>query len=162
MTSLRRRRLPVIAVAGSLAIAMPLLLSGCSLIPHLPGSGSGSGGGGISIPGLGSAGTGKLPSSFPSDVPVVKGDIISGVSVGSGTDAVWNVTVKVASVDAFDGIQTQLTGAGFTAADDATAKTDKGATGAFSNDSWDVVVAVAKGDDKTGWVANYTVTKASK
>jgi hypothetical protein len=160
MTSVRRRRLPLIAVAGSLAIAMPLLLSGCSLIPHLPGSGSS--GGGISIPGLGSAGTGKLPSSFPSGIPVVKGDIISGVSIGSGDDAVWNVTVKVASVDAFDGIQTQLTGAGFTVADGASAKTDDGASGAFSNATYDVVVAVAKGDDKTGWVANYTVTKASK
>ena len=67
------------------------MLSGCSLI-HLPGQSSG---GGISIPGVGSVGSGKLPKDFPSEVPVAKGEIISGISAGSGDKEGWNVSIKV-------------------------------------------------------------------
>jgi hypothetical protein len=162
MTTIRRRRLPLIAVAGSLAIAVPLVLSGCSLIPHLPGSAGGSGSsGGVTIPGVGSVGSGKLPKDFPSDVPVAKGDVVSGVSIGSGANEIWNVTIKVADVNAFDGIQSQLAAAGFSVEADAVIKSDSGATAEFNGDKHDVLVAIAKSDDKTGWVANYSVTKAS-
>jgi hypothetical protein len=157
MTTIRRRRLPLIALAGSLALAAPLMLSGCSLL-HLPGSN----GGGISIPGVGSAGTGKLPSDFPtSDVPVIKGEIVSGLSLGSGTDKAWNVTIKVSGVNAFDEIASQLKGAGFEA-QDLGGKTDSGATGVFTKGDYNVAVLLSKADDKTGFVANYTVTKTTK
>jgi len=156
MTTIRRRRRPLIALAGSLALAAPLLLSGCSLI-HLPGPHSS----GISIPGVGSAGTGKLPSDFPSsDVPVISGDIVSGISLGTGNDKAWNVTVKVASVDSFDDIATQLTGAGFTQ-EQVGGKTADGATGVFTKGDYHVAILLTKSDDKTGFVANYTITKSS-
>jgi len=156
MTTIRRRRLPLIALAGSLALAAPLMLSGCSLL-HLPGSQSS----GISIPGVGSAGTGKLPSDFPTaDVPVIKGDIVSGLSLGSGNDKAWNVTVKVSGIDAIDEIASELTGAGFTQ-EQLGGKTDTGATGAFSKGDYHVVILLSKADDKTGFVANYTVTKST-
>lgn len=153
-----RRRLPVIALAASLALAAPLLLSGCSLI-HLPGSHSTSGG--ISIPGIGSVGSGKLPGDFPSDIPVIKGDVVSGASLGSGSKKVWNVTVKIASIDDFDTIVTELTGAGFTQADGGTAKTSDGATGLFNKGDYNVAVVVARGDGKNPFIANYTVTQGA-
>ena len=156
MTTTRRRRLPLIALAGSLALAAPLMLSGCSLL-HLPGSHSS----GISIPGLGSAGTGKLPSDFPtSDVPVIKGDIVSGLSLGTGKDKAWNVAVKVSGLDAFDEIVTELTGAGFTQ-EELGGKTDTGATGVFTKGDYKVAVLLGPADDKTSFIANYTVTKTS-
>lgn len=156
MTIARRRRLPLIALAGALALAAPLLLSGCSLL-HLPGS-SGTG---ISIPGVGSAGTGKLPSDYPtSDVPVISGDVVSGLSLGTGKDKAWNVTIKVSGIDAFDQIVTQLTGAGFKQ-EEVGGKTDDGATGVFTKDNYNVAVLLSKADDKTGYVANYTVTLSS-
>lgn len=156
MTTTRRRRLPLIALAGSLALAAPLMLSGCSLI-HLPGSHAT----GISIPGVGSAGTGKLPSDFPtSDVPVIKGDIVSGLSLGGDKDKAWNVTIKVSGVDAIDEIASELTGAGFKQ-EQLGGKTSDGATGAFSKGEYHVVILLSKADDKTGFVANYTVTKSS-
>lgn len=159
MTTIRRRRVPLIALAGSLALAAPLLLSGCSLL-HLPGSSSS--GGGISIPGVGSVGTGKVPSDFPSsDVPLIKGDIISGLSLGSGQDKAWNVTVKISGVDAFADIESELKGAGFTESDGFGGTTADGATGAFTKDKYKVVVLVSKVDDKTGYAANYTVTLSS-
>ncbi len=159
MTITRRRRLPLIAVAGSLALAVPLLLSGCSLL-HLPGSQST--GGGISIPGVGSVGSGKLPSDFPtSDVPVIKGDVVSGLSLGSGKDKAWNVTVKVSGADAFGEIEKELKGAGFTEPEGAGGETADGAAGVFTKDKYNVAILVSKADDKTGFVANYTVTLSS-
>jgi hypothetical protein len=162
MPTLHRRR--VLITAGSLALIAPLMLSGCSLvhlpgIPKLPGQSSTSGG--VSIPGLGSVGTGKLPKDFPSDVPVIKGDIVEGMSLGGGSQKVWNVSVKVSGVDAFDTITSELTGAGFTEPDGVGAKDTNGATGAFQGSKYDIAVVVVKSDDKTGWVANYTVTAAS-
>jgi len=145
----------VIALAASLALGATML-SGCGLI-HLPGSSSS--GGGISIPGVGSVGSGKLPSDFPSDVPVAKGEVITGISAGSGDDKGWNVSIKVSGIDAFDGIETQLKGAGFTETEDSAVKSDKAATAAFTGDSYDVLVAVVKADEKTGFLANYTVAK---
>ncbi len=156
MTTTRRRRLPLIALAGSLALAAPLMLSGCSLL-HLPGST----GTGVSIPGVGSAGAGKLPSDFPtSDVPVIKGDIVSGLSLGTGNDKAWNVSVKVSGVDAFDEIASELTGAGFTQ-QPIGGKTDGGATGVFTKGDYKIAILLSKADDKTGYVANYTVTKST-
>ena len=156
MTTTRRRRLPLIALAGSLALAAPLLLSGCSLL-HPPGSHST----GITIPGVGSVGTGKLPSDFPtSDVPVISGDVVSGVALGTGKDKAWNVTIKVSGVDSFDDIVSQLTGAGFTQ-EQIGGKTADGATGVFTKGDYNVTVLLSKADDKSGYVANYTVTQTS-
>jgi hypothetical protein len=152
MTPNRRRRLPLIALAGSLALAAPLMLSGCSLL-HLPGSNSS----GVSIPGVGSAGTGKLPSDFPTnDVPVISGDVVSGLSLGTGNNKAWNVTIKVSGVDAFDDIASQLKGAGFTQ-EEIGGKTDDEATGLFTKDAYRIEVLLSKADDKTGYVASYTV-----
>lgn len=155
-TSRTRARLPMIATAVSVALAVPLLLSGCSLI-HLPGSG----GGGVSIPGVGSVGSGKLPSDFPSDVPVIKGDIVSGLSVGSGKDKVWNVTVKVSGVNAFDDIKKAFGDAGFTDGG-LSGTTSDSATGTFTKGDFSALVVVSKADEKTGWVANYTVSSTTK
>jgi hypothetical protein len=148
----------VVALAASLALSATML-SGCSLI-HLPGSSSG--GGGISIPGVGSVGSGKLPKDFPSEVPVAKGEVISGISAGSGDTEGWNVSIKVSGVAAFSDIESALKGAGFTEADGSPITSDQAATASFTGDKYDVVVAVVKADDKTGFVANYTVATHKK
>jgi hypothetical protein len=143
------RRITVVTLAASLAIAAPLL-TGCSLIPHPGGSG-----GGISLPGV-SVGSGHLPKDWPSDVPVAKGDVISGASLGDAAKGkIWNATIKVAGASAGDDISAQLTGAGFT--NQGGGSSDDGFTGAFQKDKYNVAVIVTK-DDKDGWVANYTVT----
>ena len=143
------RRTAVVALVAALALAAPLL-SGCSLIPK-PG-----GGHGISVPGV-SVGTGKLPKSWPSQVPVAKGEVVSGAALGTGKDQIFNATIKVDGQQAGDEIAQQLTDAGFTAKDGGSVSTDSGAVLAFTSEKWDVAVVIAKGDDKTGWVANYTV-----
>jgi len=149
MTALHRRT-AVVALVASLALAAPLL-SGCSLIPH-PGGGQG-----VSVPGL-SVGKGALPKSWPAEVPVTKGEIVSGAALGEGKDRIFNATIKIAGQETADEISTQLTGAGFTAKTDASATTDSGTFLTFTSETWNVAVVVTKTDDKTGWVANYTVT----
>jgi hypothetical protein len=155
-----RRRLPVVLVAASLMVAMPLLLSGCSLV-HLPGSGGT--GGGISIPGVGSVGTGTLPSDYPSsEVPVIPGKIVAAASVGSGNAHVWNITVEVKSLSDFDTISSQLTRAGFTANVAGTTSTDTTRTGLFTTTIYKVIVAVTTGNSGSPYLANYTVTESTK
>lgn len=151
MTPLRRR-LPLIAL--SLAVALPLTLSGCSAGSQQPGSGSSA-----AAPGAGSVGSGKVPSDFPKDVPLAAGDVVTGASTGSGDKEIWTVDIKVADVNAIDGIQSQLNAAGFSTEAGAIEKTDTGAGGEFNGSKYDVLVEIAKGDN--GWVADYSVTAAA-
>jgi hypothetical protein len=140
-----------------LLVASPLLLSGCSLLP-------GHGGTGINIPGVGSFGSGKLPSSWPKEVPVISGDVLTGASIGNANSKDgqgWNATIKVSGADAYGTIKTQLTGAGFKVGQEPDSGDAQGGTGTFESSKFDVLVVVTKTDEKTGWVANYTVTTAT-
>jgi len=153
-THSRAPRALSVAIAASLLVASPLLLSGCSLLP-------GHHGGGISIPGVGSFGSGKLPSDWPKDVPVISGDVLTGATVGNANSKdgqAWNATIKVSGADAYGQIKTQLTGAGFTVDSEPDPGDAQGGTGTFKSSKYGVLVVVTKTDDKTGWVANYTVT----
>lgn len=97
-----------------------------------------------------------VPADFPTAVPLAKGDVVYGASVGTSEAKVWNVTVKVTGADARAEISDQLTSAGFTRSMDST--TDTGGTASFTKPPYTVLVVVAK-DDHKGWVANYTVTE---
>jgi hypothetical protein len=162
-TRTRGTRLATVALTASLLVASPLLLSGCSLL-HLPGQSGGSSGGGITIPGVGSFGSGKLPSDWPKDVPVASGSVLTGASIGNANSKDgegWNATIKVSGPEAYAAIKTQLTGSGFKVDSEPDSGDATGGTGTFASPKYDVLVVVTKTDDKTGWVANYTVTTAT-
>lgn len=156
MTTRTRASRPLtVALAASLLVASPLLLSGCSLLP-------GHGGGGITIPGVGSFGTGKLPADWPKSVPVASGEVVTGGSIGNAKSSdgkIWNATIKVSGADAYGQIKSQLEGAGFKVDAEPDSGDATGGTGTFLKDPDSVLVVVTKVDDKTGWVANYTVTE---
>ncbi|MBW4032304.1 MAG: hypothetical protein HIU88_06535 [Acidobacteria bacterium] len=155
-----RRRLPLVLLAASLMVAAPVLLSGCGIV-QVPGSGGT--GGGISIPGVGSVGTGTLPSDYPTSlVPVIPGKIVAAASVGSTTAHVWNITVEVKSLSDFDTISSQLTRAGFTANVAGSTSTDTTRTGLFTTADYKVIVAVTTGNNGSPFLANYTVTLSTK
>ncbi|MEP6842598.1 MAG: hypothetical protein ABJA11_03690 [Pseudolysinimonas sp.] len=154
-TRTRAHRLVTITLAASLLVASPLLLSGCSLLP-------GHGGSGITIPGVGSFGTGKLPSDWPKTVPVASGDVVFGAAAGNAKSSdgrIWNATIKVSGADAYGKIKSQLEGAGFKVDAEPDSGDATGGTGTFLKDPDSVLVVVTKADEKTGWVANYTVTE---
>lgn len=99
---------------------------------------------------------GSLPDGWPEEVPVIDGEIIAGGGADddSGNPG-WNVTVTV-DEGAFDEIKAQLEGAGFTQVDAPDLdSSDTVSSGAFSNDSYGVLVAVTGGEGN--FVANYTV-----
>jgi hypothetical protein len=149
MHSIRTRY--TVPVAIVLAMLAGPALTGCSVNGLI----SGVTGGKVSV------GSKTLPSDFPSDVPVAKGDVVFGAALGDAGERAWNVTIRVDGASSFDEISKQLQGAGFSTDAGASTSTADGGGGAFANASWAVVVGVAK-DGKNGWVANYTVTKATK
>lgn len=100
---------------------------------------------------------GSLPDGWPSEVPVVDGEIIAGGTIEDDNgNPGWNVTIKVDDESAFTGIKSQLEGAGFESVD--AGELDGGDTitsGAFKNANYGVIVAVSGSDGS--FVANYTV-----
>jgi hypothetical protein len=145
----RRITVPVAIV---LALMAGPTLSGCSVNGLI----SGVTGGKVHV------GEKKLPSDFPAEVPVAKGDVLLGASIGGakGGDKAWNVTIRVAGATSFDDIEAQLTGAGFESTGGLGDSSEHGGTGAFTNGRYDVLVVVAKSGK--AWSANYTVTTASQ
>ena len=140
-----------LVLAGIVLVGVPLL-SGCSIINNfLPGGNNGGGLPGGVIPGT------SVPADFPSEVPLIEGDVLLGLSVpGDNGEKAWNVTIKVSGADAFDTIKTQLTDAGFEYRE--VSVTDQASTGGFTKDPYTVLLVVAESDGS--WSANYTVTNA--
>lgn len=140
----RARGLVAIPLALVLSLGVSSGLTGCSFqtaVKNLTG-------GGVDI------GGNKVPADFPSAVPLYKGDVVFGASVGSTAKKLWNVTIKVPGKAATDAIAKQLTGAGFHGQFD-TRSVDAG-TGSFTDGTYEVVVVVTDAGNN-GWVANYTV-----
>lgn len=147
MTTLRRRS-AALAIAGVLVFAP--LLSGCAALEGIIEQATG---GEVNVA------IGHLPDGWPSEVPVIDGEILGGgVAEGDDGKPIWNTTIKVESEAAFTDIQTQLEGAGFEHVD--AGELDGGDTitsGVFKSDSYGVIVAVSGTDGN--FVANYTVAE---
>lgn len=146
MNTLRKRFVAPIAVVIALALAPAL--SGCSI----EGIISGATGGNVNLSGT------SMPEGFPSEVPVVSGDIQFGGFIDDGTAKVFNVTVKVSGSNPTDGIKSAFEGAGFTADASMGGTTDDGGSVIYSNDNWGVLAVIAQ--DGLDWIVNYTVTSA--
>lgn len=102
-----------------------------------------------------------LPSDYPTaEVPLIDGEIINAGAIGNDQGKIFNVTIRVADVSAFDTIKGQLEAAGFVSPAESTASAE-GGTYLGSTDAWGVVVIVSQ-DGSNGWVANYTVTSTQQ
>jgi hypothetical protein len=137
-------------IAAPLAIVIALsltpALSGCSVNDIIKGAS----GGNVELPGA------HVPSDFPAEVPLLNTNVISGIGLGKGAKKVWSVIIRVDGASAVDDITSQLEDAGFTKETSYGGSTEDGATFAFSNDTYTVILTTAK-DKKDGWVASYTV-----
>lgn len=143
----RTRMLVGLPLAIVLAVGVAPALTGCGI----EGTIKDVTGGNVDIGGS------KVPADFPSEVPLYKGDVVFGATVGSGDGKVWNVTVKLPDARAFQDIQKQLADAGFTSVNAATAP-DGGGTGTFTDGTYGVIVVVTSAG-VNGWVANYSVSR---
>ena len=138
-----------VPLAILMAVGLAPAVSGCANVEGIVKNATG---GHVDI------GGNKVPSDFPSAVPLYKGDVVFGASVGGDGKKVWNVTIKVPDAKASADIEKQLTGAGFSGSFNNTGADAN--TGTFTSDSYGVLVVVTSAG-KNGWVANYTVTTAS-
>ena len=150
-----RTRAPRLITAALLTVALALVapaLTGCGLIQDAVEQATG---GDVDF------GGNSVPEDFPSEVPLIEGEVLSGASAGNAEGKVWNVTIKVDDASAFDEITAQFEAAGFEPSE-LGGTSDQGATGTFTKDPYGVFVVVAGGDTAEGWVANYTVTSSTR
>ncbi|TPW75829.1 hypothetical protein [Schumannella soli] len=146
------RRLAVVALASTIALGVPVALSGCAIVQNAV---EGASGDKVDIGGE------SLPKSFPAkDVPLVEGDVVYGAGIVEGSNKSWSVTKKVADGAAFDTISAQLVAAGFTASSTPGADAD-GRSGTFAKAPYSVILLVTQ-DKKLGWIADYAVTQTAE
>jgi hypothetical protein len=148
MRTLRTRAVASIAII--LALATAPVLSGCSVQSIIENATGGQ----VDVGGK------SVPDDFPAEVPLIDGEVVYGGGLGSGEGKVWNVTIKVADLSAFDTISASLTEAGFTPPPTGSGELEGGIGGAFENAKYGLLVVVSK-DGSDGFVANYTVTTKS-
>lgn len=154
MSNHRSSRALTIAMAAVLAVGTPLLLSGCGLIPNpVEGVIEGVTGGDIELPGS------TVPDDFPSEVPLIDGEVVFGTGFGNDTEKIWNVTINVGS-EATEQIASGLESAGFTVSAEGSLSGDTG-TLFYQKDELSVLVVIAEDNDSGGYVASYTVTRGS-
>jgi hypothetical protein len=147
-TTSRKIAIPLAIVVAVSAVPM---LTGCFGNP-VQGVLNAATGGKVNL-----GGGGSLPKDFPSDVPVYKGKVDTGIALGSGSKEVWNVTVEVPGSSTYDEIKSELTGAGFKVVGSGNA----GSSGEgliATGSKYSVLVGVTGSGSK--WVANYTVGPA--
>jgi hypothetical protein len=149
MTTLRTRIAVPLAIAASLVV-LPAL-TGCTGI--INGIVNQASGGQVDLGGQ------SVPASFPSEIPLISGEIIYGLAItpDDGADG-WSVIVKVDGVGAIDTITAQMEAAGFVKNETIGGTTDEGATAAFESANYNVLVAIAN-DSTSGSVATYTVAE---
>lgn len=151
LSSTRRRLLVPAAIVMALAVAPLLTACGGNPLQNIVENATG---GNLDLGGT------DVPDDFPSDVPLAQGEVVFGASIGSDEERIWNVTVKVGSIDVMDQIAEQLTGLGFEQVS-LGGSSDGGKTGIFTKEPLTVLVVTAA-DDENGFIASYTVTKSSE
>jgi hypothetical protein len=147
MRTVRNRFIAPAAIV--LALLAAPALAGCSQVESLI---EGATGGNVELPGQ------SIPEGFPSEVPVVEGEIQLGAALSEGESTVYNVTVKVAGESPVESIKADLEGAGFTTQTEFSGDATEGGTLVYASDAWGVLVVVGKDPSGSGWIVNYTVT----
>lgn len=138
--------------AAAAALALPLLLglSACNLIPvpevnvdeTVEELVEGSTGGGVDVE------TGEVPATFPESIPLVEGEVLTGLAVPGDTGESWQVTIRVADEAAAQEAAQLLRDAGF-----------QEAPFGFADAEHLVVVTTQASPDGNGWTVAYIVTQ---
>lgn len=155
------------SVIVTLAVAASLMVTGCAA-GGSPGGGTGGGGSSGGSGGTSSDGTTTetdtettpgldgyvgLPDTFPSDVPVIDGEVVFGIDLGTG----WSIVVATDDIVAgYTAAADKLTGAGFTS--DVSSSTADGSFGSFSSAAFTVQVTATDSADY-GTSVQYVVIK---
>lgn len=121
--SMRTHRTLATSAVVAISMGVALTLSGCFANPldqltDQIGAGIAEGGAEKLIEGATGADidveSGQLPADFPTNVPLIDGEIVQAAKVGLGGGSTWSVTFAVDDVSAsMDSAREQLLGAGF-------------------------------------------------
>lgn len=146
----------VAAAAGILAV---LLLSGCGLAGSPAPANTGENGAATSGPapegGDGGADPNSVvPATFPSDIPLIDGDVLQSADLGTGWVVLFGVTDAIAS---FNKGADALAGAGFT--EDARTTSDTEGFANYTNDAYTVQLSANIDYPEYGQAVSYTVVK---
>lgn len=166
-----RTRFGASVVLAAVAMTASLMLSGCFGVPTLTGGGTGgSGSSGGSDSSSSDTGTDSsegsdsgsddvpeelqgMPATFPPEIPLISGEVVFGIDVGTG----WSVLIAVDDLEAdFVDAADRLTSAGYESLLETVAST--GSFGAFENDLYQVQVTSQDSEDY-GLVVNYLVVR---
>ena len=148
---------------GAVGIAAVLMLSGCSLIPHIPvlnNGDSSSGGDGSNGDDLGDNAflDHDVPDGFPADVPLPDLDIYYSLKV---SDQSWSIVYEANDLESdFNSIVDAFEGAGWEVQMSNSAP--DGTLGAFSKAPYQAeVIGVADGgNDHHGPILSFTVVQS--
>lgn len=169
------RRIAKASAALGLAVLLAPALAGCFPMPPsspaapaptstvAPDAG-GSAGSSDAAPtdspdlGLGGVTSGSLPSGFPTEIPVVEGNIEAGTQVSQDGKSMWSVVVSIPSTaGVVDQITAAMTAAGFSTVYSSSTEGAEG--GMFDNASYSVIVALSKNPTADNFIASYIVTQ---
>lgn len=147
-----------VLTSALVATVTSALLAGCFFSPPAPTGGTGGG----TQPGQ-SDGTDSptgndmfqgVPANFPSDIPLIAGEVPIGVDLGTG----WSVVVKVADVQtSYAEASALLAGAGFEVLVENSS--EEGSFGAFESPEYQVQVTGGDTPDYGATVSYLVVTK---
>jgi hypothetical protein len=148
--------------AATVAIALAVL-AGCSAPNALPTEPDGGNGSSTEAPSTepsgenvdtgdgADSGTYVIPPTFPSDVPIIEGDVVYSADLGTG----WILWLARDDFNGgYDEAKGLLTDAGYTG--ETAAQADEGSVGQFASDTY--TITVTAGDDPDyGKAVGYTV-----
>ena len=157
MTETNRTRLVMQRKGLTAVIAASLLiaptLAGCSANP-IESAIEGVTGGNVDLSGT------TIPDDFPSEVPLLDGEVVNAMAAGTAPEKIWTVTMKVTDASVLEGVKADMEAAGFTSElGDAAVGGLTG--GMYSNETYSVLIVVAEEKDG-GWMATYTVAPAAQ
>lgn len=148
MSSPQRRISATIAVV--IALGLSPALSGCSSNP-IENLVEQATGGKVELGGK------EIPEGFPSEIPLVEGEMQFGIAAGEGESRGYNITILAGAESPLKAIESDFADAGFEIQLQGSGS-DGAGTVVFTGDAWIGAVIVANTDE--GYTANYTVAPA--
>ncbi|MEJ3404702.1 hypothetical protein WDJ51_08160 [Rathayibacter sp. YIM 133350] len=145
-THARRPHRPI-AIALAAVVSLTPALAGCS-VQDIVNKVSG---------GQVAVGSGKLPSDWPKEVPVVEGEVLFGARGSGDGQKGWIVTISAKGADPLADARAKLEVAGFTPDEGADMQGADGGVVAMTNEDYGVVVA----GSKDGLIYTVTPVEAS-
>jgi hypothetical protein len=133
------------------ALVLATILTGCSAPVSAPTESTPATGGTSTSPGTDVGVPNTLPDNFPADFPLIDGEIIVGLDLGTG----WSVWIASDDPEAdFETASNELVAAGYTSESSTTS--DTGSFAVFSKDEYSVQLSA--GTDPTyGDAVSYTI-----